>query len=94
MVHVDYLQGEGTSEHSQKDSNFIMSSILSLSMVAKRKSGIHDRSMVRRDESASYVVPEDATVDVLSMFHMYFELVLERCTLRHVIIVFIIKTKL
>ena len=53
------------------------SSISSL-MVAERKSRFRD------DESASYIVPDDATTDILSLIQMRFGLVPKRWILRHV----------
>ena len=47
-------------------------SSISSSMVAERKSRFRD------DESASYIVPDDETIDILSLIQMRFGLVPKR----------------
>ena len=59
-----------------EDSDF--GSSISSSMAAERKSRPQD------DKSASYVVPDDASVDILSSIQMRFRLVSKRWILRHV----------
>jgi hypothetical protein len=72
-----YLQGEGVLLGASNEDSYSGSSISSL-MVVERKSRFRD------DESASYVVPDDATADIFSSVHMRFGLVPKRWILRYV----------
>jgi hypothetical protein len=54
-------------------------------MVTKRKSSIqHDESRVGGDESATYVIPNDAICRCSLILQTSFGLVLEQCILQHV----------
>ena len=57
----------------REDNNF--GSSISSSMIVGRKSDIHDKLRVGDDESGAYVVSDNATTNVLSLFQMCFGLV-------------------